>query len=540
MRKYLIFVLASISLFRCGPSPLSGGVSDTGNIRVSAVMYNQDGSFAAGVPVTLCPSDYLELPDDNQHNNEKKVTVTNDSGYFCIDSLEPGTYSIEINDRKSSAFLFRINLDLSDTVFDTLLSDTLRPYASVKGQITVASNSAPLYCSIYGLERTIKVDTSGVFEFKDLPEGDYVFVITSEDTLFNALVIDDITAIAGELIELPFVSWTNSRKLILNTSPSGADVAGTVAEFPVLVRLNSSNFDFSSAASDGSDLRFTKPNGRLLPHEIEYWNSSSGLANIWVKVDTIKGNDSTQYILMFWGKNGVPEVSSSTTVFDTTDGFQGVWHLSDLAEEKAVDATVNHHDGVVSSVKSTAAVIGQGGELDTPISYITFQGTADGKLNFPENSSYTVSAWVFALDSSSGFIVGKGNYQYHLRIKEGHWLFAQYTNQPSPSWESTTCPIDIMTWHHVTGVREGERQYLYIDGICVDSTIELVTGDSSRMTDFDVEIGRRNDPLREDSQPFRGMIDEVRLSSIARSSHWIRLCYMNQKNEGKLVRIVER
>jgi len=165
MRKYLIFVLASISLFRCGPSPLSGGVSDTGNIRVSAVMYNQDGSFAAGVPVTLCPSDYLELPDENQHNNEKRVTVTNDSGYFCIDSMEPGTYSIEINDRKSSAFLFRINLDLSDTTADTLLSDTLRPYASVKGQITGVNNSAPLHCSIYGLERTVKVDTSGVFEF---------------------------------------------------------------------------------------------------------------------------------------------------------------------------------------------------------------------------------------------------------------------------------------------------------------------------------------------------------------------------------------
>ena len=108
MRKYLIFVLASISLFRCGPSPLSGGVSDTGNIRVSAVMYNQDGSFAAGVPVTLCPSDYLELPDDNQHNNEKKVTVTNDSGYFCIDSLEPGTYSIE--KRPESPPFFPVNL----------------------------------------------------------------------------------------------------------------------------------------------------------------------------------------------------------------------------------------------------------------------------------------------------------------------------------------------------------------------------------------------------------------------------------------------
>jgi hypothetical protein len=34
---------------------------------------------------------------------------------------------------------------------------------------------------------------------------------------------------------------------------------------------------------------------------------------------------------------------------------------------------------------------------------------------------------------------------------------------------------------------------------------------------------------------FKGMIDEVRVSSIARSADWIKLSYMNQRSDDKLL-----
>jgi hypothetical protein len=34
---------------------------------------------------------------------------------------------------------------------------------------------------------------------------------------------------------------------------------------------------------------------------------------------------------------------------------------------------------------------------------------------------------------------------------------------------------------------------------------------------------------------FDGMIDEVRISNIARSGDWIKLCYMNQKENDALI-----
>ena len=46
--------------------------------------------------------------------------------------------------------------------------------------------------------------------------------------------------------------WSNRKKLIFNNSGQSE----TLENFPVLVNLSSSNFDYSKAMTDGSDLRF--------------------------------------------------------------------------------------------------------------------------------------------------------------------------------------------------------------------------------------------------------------------------------------------
>ena len=68
--------------------------------------------------------------------------------------------------------------------------------------------------------------------------------------------------------------WAHSGYLYLDTSPGGADVTGTVTRFPILVRLDAANFDFSQARGDGRDLRFTTPSGDSLPRRIERWDSA--------------------------------------------------------------------------------------------------------------------------------------------------------------------------------------------------------------------------------------------------------------------------
>src|SRR5690606_32079229 len=103
-----------------------------------------------------------------------------------------------------------------------------------------------------------------------------------------------------------------------------------------------------------------------LPYQIESW--SSGAAAIWVKVDTIKGNNSTQKIRMHWGNGSAAAESNGAAVFDTANGFRGVWHLHDSTTTGSADATVlatnaTWHNGPVR----TAGLIGGAVDLNQPV-----------------------------------------------------------------------------------------------------------------------------------------------------------------------------
>jgi len=545
MKKFTIVAVFLISICcRCSTS-VSGGTSDTSNIRFAAVMHESDGRFAAGASVRLRSSDYLSATNGISLlvSATSRETVTNDSGYFCLDNLAAGSYSIEINNRTTAASLLRFVIDSDkETVTSAkdTLSDTLKPYALVNGHVEInKGDNSQYYCQIYGLERTVEIDSSGNFAFTDLPQGEYRVRIVSLDTVLTPSTEHTISVSSGTTTEIPFASWRFSKRCVLNTSETGANVCGTVTGFPVLVRLDSSNFDFSTAASNGSDIRFTSPEGKELPCEIERWDSDAESAQLWVAVDTVNGNDNSQYILMFWGNAQVSDGVMSSAVFDTSRGFQGTWHMSDLTSGTAGDATGNRQSGSLTNVASVAGIAGFAGSFDGASSYISLDSTTDGALDFAANSDFTISAWVCA-DSFpyDQFIIGKGNYQYHIKIKESQWFFACFAADSTDGWQRTNYPVTAKTWQHVTGVRQGEKQYLYVDGTCVDSTIDFLASDSLVTAIVsDVEFGRKNDPQSNEYQYFNGKIDEICFSNKSRNADWIMLSFMNQKSDGKLVEI---
>src|SRR5688572_10259815 len=127
-----------------------------------------------------------------------------------------------------------------------------------------------------------------------------------------------------------FARWRHAKPLTLNTSASGADVKGDVRNFPLAVALDASNFDFTQAKPNGADVRLSaNADGETLPHAIEHWDAEANTALIWVKVPLVRGDDAKQSIHMHWGNPDAPAASDSPAVFDTRDGFVGVWHLNE-------------------------------------------------------------------------------------------------------------------------------------------------------------------------------------------------------------------
>jgi len=95
----------------------------------------------------------------------------------------------------------------------------------------------------------------------------------------------------------------------------------TLTDYQVLVELNSANFDFSKAKSDGSDIRFSL-NGEELNYWIEEWNPYAKKAKIWVKVPHIPANEEVK-IKMYYGNPSASAVSNGDKVFEFFDDFEG-------------------------------------------------------------------------------------------------------------------------------------------------------------------------------------------------------------------------
>jgi hypothetical protein len=515
---------------------LSGG---SGSETLIGRVVTVSGAPAARVNVRLRSADYLETIPVSQSKKAMSIAdaVTDDSGRFSIDYIDTGTYHVEVNDESGYAALRTFTADGADDIYDLGVS-VLEKTASVKGLVRGTIGGT---VRIYGLERIAPIDSiSGAFSFDDLPAGMYTLNIVPETSGRPAITVSSIQLSAGESQNVTMAAaWRYSKRLYLTTTLSGAGVARSVASFPVLIRLTNSNFDFSQANSDGSDVRFYKADDSPYVYEIERWDAAAQTAEIWVKVDTVFGNSNSQYIVMYWGNSAAQSESNGAGVFDTSNGFAGVWHMGQAGGSVAYDATANQYHGTPSGMSAASGVAGAIGisqKFDGVSSSIQMQGTAASKLNFPKDGKYAVSAWVYAdtVDTLIHTILAKGNQQYNFELKMRDWEFAEYKDKIG--WEMSYSRGAAKTWVYLVGMRNGPRQYFYVNGTCVDTSILINIATFDRSTMYDVMIGKM-EGVGEGNFPyyFKGMIDEVRILSGAYSADWIRLCYMNQKRNDALV-----
>jgi biopolymer transport protein ExbB len=352
------------------------------------------------------------------------------------------------------------------------------------------------------------------------------------------------------VVNEPF--WKYSCQVVLNTSSTGAAISGDVMDFPVCIRLTSANFVFSQASPEGADIRFAKHDNTSLPYEIERWDAANERAELWVKVDTVRGNNASQAIVMYWGNPAVSGRSNGAAVFDTAKGFQGIWHLGG-ADSIAPDATGNRYNGNAYFTASVPGMIGNARHFNGRSSYIRMRGTApQSRLNFPMSGNYMISAWIYhdtLADSVTYLIAGKGERQYFMKT----FGLAQSTAQHAHQWEfteyhgnniwqaATQVPAASKAWTHLVGIRDGSNQYLYVNGALAMAGYRVFgTGQDTvqRDTTDDFAIGAFLRPVADWGQGyayFKGTIDEVEVSSVPRSADWIKLSYMNQKEPDALV-----
>lgn len=537
----------------CMMNPGNGSGTNTGNAFVVGQVVDSLNKPVPQTRVRLLPSWYNPVTDPEIPDSMN--AITNETGHYILKAPEAGVYSVEAadNSSKCKSLLTGIKIDENDTL--PAPEAVLRKPGTLQVVLQGIADEKNSYIYLPGTSCFGRI-INGIATIEAIPAGSIPMVNYASETTpsKNHVIQTDITIISNETQVIADSSvWKYSKKVFLNTTATGAGVSGTVTNFPVLIRLTSGIFDYSQVGIDGGDVRFMKEDGTPLSYEIERWDAAAQQAEIWVKVDTIYGNNNTQYLTMYWGNANAVSQTNGTVVFDTANGFQGVWHLSEAGSTIAKDATGNHYDGTPSDTAPAGddGAIGPCRSFNGSSNYIRMNGTANGKLNFPENGIYTISAWVNvdSLDNGYHMIAGKGNEQYYLKFKIFNpgvsnspmvWEFVDYYDKSGYNITNSLPSIpQTQTWSYIVGIRNGTQQYLYVNGELADSTSSINTMAALRNTGDDVTIGKFiSDPADTTGGrcPFPGKIDEVRISNMAYSADWIKLTFMNQKEPDVLVK----
>ncbi len=346
--------------------------------------------------------------------------------------------------------------------------------------------------------------TSTTVQFSD--PGDYWLRLTASNEVGRASADLLVTVTANPPWRQTRITFTNYTR----TEP--------LTNFPVLISLgtNIPGFDYADFLSpDGGDLRVLSADGSTeLNYEIDEWNPG-GLSRVWVQVPVF-----TNYaaLLARWGDPAALDAPAYAGDGSTwSNGFIGVWHLREN-NGAHFDSSPNLSTSRVAQVTAQGTAAGIVGAADG------FNGTGD-YVSLPDmgtNARVTVEGWFFlngvpgggdiGLISSDPWSAGITHFKTssNLQLKAAingagtlnsannlaavsNWFYAAYTIAGNGA-------TDFKTWFNAALV-----------GSATGSTNNILT---------DVNLAREYGGRYLDARA-----DEVRISSVARSSNWLWATY---------------
>jgi hypothetical protein len=249
---------------------------------------------------------------------------------------------------------------------------------------------------------------------------------------------------------------------------------------------------------------------------------------------------------MYWGNVDAQQQSNSAAVFDTAAGFAGVWHLGEGSGTLG-DATINRFNGSRNgNQKQVPGEIGYGQGYDGSEDYSEMRDVCN-----PGASGFTVCAWIKlsttkqyqaivskslgdSPSSSYGWLVeigSDGALAFFAATDTGTWGGAQ-----TFVLASRVFITDTVAWHHIAVVidRAGNSYCkLYIDGSMITSFSDV--GDIANVGEVVNSVPLRLGSDAKGGCPLNGSLDECSVAFTVRSPDWVKLCYMNQKKDDKLV-----
>jgi hypothetical protein len=303
-------------------------------------------------------------------------------------------------------------------------------------------------------------------------------------------------------------------------------------DFPVLIQTKDAGSPvFAKALASGNDILFTDSDGvTKRSHEIEKFDTTNKELDAWVKVPTLSHTTDT-VLYMYFGNSGASDQQNKTDVW--SNGYSGVWHLSDAAGPAKDSTTNNINASVVGTVTFGAfAKIGTG---------VSFNGSNGNYLDAGNsnnvNAPVSLSGWYNTSDAKNQGIIGKwsniadgdSRQSYSLSTNGLKINDAFNATNGSDNGQTSTNTPGSGSWHYVvvTAANAASGQKIYIDGAL-----------DSQVTPSGTLLATTTDPLYlgafalgwSAACVFHGTLNELRIQTAARSADWVATEYNNQND----------
>ncbi len=320
--------------------------------------------------------------------------------------------------------------------------------------------------------------------------------------------------------------WKYRKEINLDTSATGADIAGTAQDVPVLVRLSLANFNyFNDVKSDGGDFRAVAGDDKTpLKMHIERFDAQNQMALIWIAVPSITGASKSDKVYLYYGN---PSATTANDIAGTFDVNQALMLEFSETSGLPLDATAYKNNPSASTATVVPASLIGGGIAFAGAQGITVPASAS--LRLLPNQGLTGTAWV-KLDGpqTQAYVLSLADGAKEIALGvDGTHAFVHYSGGAAPvAVTQTSSELTSGEWHHLAFTAGAGQLVLYVDGVEAGKapvTLQeiggsLTVGASSRNSNF-----------------LKAELDEVGVSKVARTPDWIKSLARSQGTAAPLV-----
>lgn len=336
------------------------------------------------------------------------------------------------------------------------------------------------------------------------------------------------------------MSWLSDWKKRIKITIDHTKIDSDLSNFPVLLKVTYSAV-FAELGVNSKKIAVTTSNGVTQNYvEIENWDNENTVAWLWTKVPTVVSGVDTDIYLYYDNSKAdntdyVGDIGSIPAQDVWDSNFVGVWHMSQdpsggsgCIKDSTSNANHGTPGGSMTSGDLVDGKVGKALDFDGSDDYIGITSTE----SLRPVSEITISALVYfnVLDERQYIVANEDETSdpmngYSLRIDSDNTVLMRIGTASSTNKTYSTNTITDKTWYYVAGTYDGSAGIVYFNGIN-DGNEEFSGAIDEDATE--VQIGRR--PRTDLPDWLRGIVDEVRLSKIARSASWIKATYHSNWN----------